>query len=356
MVEFVKALSNIAQTVKSKKELILTEEATKMTFIMPFLQALGYNVFDPSVVIPEYTADLGTKKGEKVDYAIMKDGKPFIIIEAKNHTENLDNHNNQLIRYFQTSTDIQFGILTNGIEYRFFTDIEKENLLDKTPFLIVDFENFNPDKDAKVLSQFISSNIDLNNIKNTAIEKKYNRGIQKIFKEELENPSDEFISVFAKRLTDKRMTNNVLESFKVYIKKALREYINDQIYNEITNIKNKLQEEIKENEQQIEPIKNDKEIITTEEELQSFYIVRSILSEQKAILDDITYKDTLSYFSILYQGKVTKWICRLYLNPSKKYIAFPNSDGTEQKEIIERIDDIFNFKDTLVKSYLLRIN
>ncbi|EAJ5627179.1 hypothetical protein DLL27_05505, partial [Campylobacter jejuni] len=113
--DFENQLNAIVETIAERKTLVNTEEATKMTFIMPFLKTLGYDVFNPSIVVPEYTADIGTKKGEKVDYAIFKDSKPFILIEAKNHTENLDNHNNQLVRYFNTNPSIKFAILTNGI-------------------------------------------------------------------------------------------------------------------------------------------------------------------------------------------------------------------------------------------------
>ena len=132
--EFENALNSIIEKIEQQKALVSTEEATKMTFIMPFLSALGYDVFNPSVVVPEYTADIGTKKGEKVDYAIFKDGEPFILIEAKAHNENLDNHTNQLLRYFNTAPSIKFAILTNGIEYRFFTDIDAPNVMDKSPF------------------------------------------------------------------------------------------------------------------------------------------------------------------------------------------------------------------------------
>jgi hypothetical protein len=133
-------LKQLAERIKTSKEIILTEEATKHSFIMPFLSALGYDVFDPTVIVPEFTADIGTKKGEKVDYAILQDGKPIIVIEAKNHTEKLDNHNNQLIRYFNV-TDSKFAILTNGIEYRFFSDIEETNRMDKIPFLTVNLDS-----------------------------------------------------------------------------------------------------------------------------------------------------------------------------------------------------------------------
>lgn len=341
--DFENQINSIIETIGERKALVNTEEATKMTFIMPFLKALGYDVFNPSIVVPEYTADIGIKKGEKVDYAIFKDGKPFILIEAKNHTENLDNHNNQLIRYFNTNPNIKFAILTNGIEYRFFTDIEQKNLMDKTPFLVINLEKLKP-RDIKDLKRFICTDLNLDEILNIAIEKKYYRNIQDIFKNEIENPSDEFTSFFAKQITEKRMTNAVLEEFRNYIKKSFKEIINDLAYDKITNIKNNLQA-VNDDEDE-EEIDSNKEIVTTEEELQSFYIVKSILAETDTNLDDITYKDTLSYFSILYQNKVTKWICRLYFNNSKKFITFP--DGTSQN--IEKLEDIYKFKENILNS------
>ncbi|MCR2039662.1 type I restriction endonuclease [Campylobacter helveticus] len=342
--DFENQLNSIVETIVERKGLVNTEEATKMTFIMPFLKALGYDVFNPSVVVPEYTADIGTKKGEKVDYAIFKDAKPFILIEAKNHTENLDNHNNQLVRYFNTNSSIKFAILTNGIEYRFFTDIERQNLMDKIPFLIVNLEKLKP-RDIKDLKRFIYTDLNLDEILNIAMEKKYCRGIQEIFKNEIENPSDEFVSFFAKQMTEKRMTSGILDEFRVYIKKSFKEIVNDIAYEKITSIKNNLQNlnDDEDNEQTDE----NKEIITTEEELQGFYIVKSILANAGAELNDIDYKDTLSYFNILYQSKVTKWICRLYFNTAKKSISFP--DG--QNYNLEKLEDIYKYGADIIKAF-----
>ena len=77
-------IKQLSERVAKLKENIGTEEATKTAFIMPFIQALGYDVFDPTEVVPEFTCDLGIKKGEKIDYAIYKDGQPIILIECKN--------------------------------------------------------------------------------------------------------------------------------------------------------------------------------------------------------------------------------------------------------------------------------
>ena len=112
----------------------LSEEGTKTAFILPFLQILGYDVFDPSEVVPEYTSDFGIKKGEKVDYAIMIDNQPVILIEAKKHKEKLNLHGSQLFRYFTVSKS-RLAILTNGVEYEFYSDLEKENIMDDVPFL-----------------------------------------------------------------------------------------------------------------------------------------------------------------------------------------------------------------------------
>ena len=150
--EFIEKLNILSQRISTLKDNVLTEEATKHSFIMPFISALGYDVFDPTVVVPEFTADISKKKNEKVDYAIMYDGNPLILIEAKAHIENLNNHATQLERYF-TVTESKFAILTNGIEYRFFTDLEKPNKMDSVPFFVFNMLNLK-DRDIRELDKF----------------------------------------------------------------------------------------------------------------------------------------------------------------------------------------------------------
>lgn len=106
-------LRELAEKVNTLKDRIETEESTKHAFILPFINILGYDAFNPIEVVPEFTADLGLKKGEKVDYAIFQDDKPILIIECKNWKENLHVHNSQLFRYFH-ATQTRFALLTNG--------------------------------------------------------------------------------------------------------------------------------------------------------------------------------------------------------------------------------------------------
>lgn len=343
-------LKQLSERIKNLKEKILTEEATKHSFIMPFLSALGYDVFDPTVVVPEFTADIGTKKGEKVDYAILRDGIPIMVIEAKNHTEKLDNHNNQLIRYFNV-TDSKFAILTNGIEYRFFSDMEETNRMDKVPFLVINLEHLR-DRDIKELEKFAVDSLDVDLILGMANAKKFHREIQSEFKKEIENPSDDFVKLFARKLTDKMMTAAIVDEFRGYIKKSFAEVLHDIASDKINALQSNLQIDIDMDEPATEE-KN--QVITTDEELEGYYIVKSLLGEETD-LGNITFKDTVNYFTILYQGKVTKWLCRLYFNGKQKAISFPGEEkGSEIKTNIDRAEDLYKFRAELKQALDKRV-
>jgi len=175
-------IKKIAQSIKDNKQSITTEEATKHSFVMPFLKALGYDVFDPNIVVPEFIADIGRKKGEKVDYAIMQDEKPLVLIEVKNHKETLDSHKTQLERYFNAEKRAKFAILTNGIEYRFFTDTNNPNIMDKTPFFAINLSKLKKG-DCEYLAKFAKDCLDIEEITKTAQNKLYHQQIQRIFKE-----------------------------------------------------------------------------------------------------------------------------------------------------------------------------
>ena len=121
-------LKTFSQRVSQLQEHVATEEATKMSLVAPFFQLLGYDIFNPAEFCPEYTADVGIKKGEKVDYAILINGNPIILIEVKSINKNLDKHSSQLFRYFAT-TNARFAILTNGITYRFYSDLDRKSVV-----------------------------------------------------------------------------------------------------------------------------------------------------------------------------------------------------------------------------------
>lgn len=349
--DFKEQIKLIGANVSKLKDSIQTEEATKTAFIMPFIQALGYNVFNPLEVIPEFTADLGTKQGEKVDYAILKDERPILLIECKKiGTDlNLDNEN-QLFRYFHAS-NVKFAILTNGEYYKFYSDIEQENKMDKTPFLAFNITKIKENQITE-LRKFCKDNFDFDKILDSATTLKYSNAVREAIKTELNEPSDEFLAVFIKKAYSGRITKKVLEQFNEIVKYSFKQFIDD-------GVTERLQNAIKaEAEQQTPPPQIEEEnlenngIITTEEELEAFRIVRAILCD-KIPIEKVHYKDTQSYFGILYDNKVTKWICRLRLSENRKILSFPTSDKSEEKIEISDISELYKYKDKILQSALI---
>ncbi|DAB41143.1 MAG TPA: hypothetical protein CFH81_02255 [Sulfurovum sp. UBA12169] len=350
-------IKNLAKRVEDLKDKVVTEEATKTSFILPMLSAWGYDIFDPTVVIPEFTADIGIKKGEKVDYAIMSGEHPIILIEAKPHTEKLDRHKTQLERYF-TVTDSKFAILTNGIEYRFYSDIEKPNVMDASPFLVIDLLNIK-DRDIKQLEKFSNKTLDIDNILSMAGVKKYVNGIKDIFKNEVYEPSDEMARFFASKLTDKAMRQNVIDEFKGYIKQAFSEVVSDMVNDKINSFKSKIMYENQhinqEESSQVNTEPSIEDVITTEQELEGFFIVKSILAEIIP-LHRVVARDTKSYFGVLLDDNNRKWICRLRFNAkSNKYIGIHTSDKEEERFDLESVEDIYKFKQQII-STVQRLN
>lgn len=338
-------LKQIAERVIKLKDQILTEEATKNAFIMPFLQALGYDVFNPLEVVPEFVADLGIKKGEKIDYAIFKDGNPTILIECKHWNQNLNLHDGQLLRYFHVSK-AKFGILTNGINFRFYSDLVEPNKMDEKPFLDINITELK-DNQIEELKKFHKAHFDAESIVNTASELKYMNELKGLIHNELINPSDDFVRYFAKQVYPSVVTAKVLEQFSGLTKRAIQQHINDLINDRLKSALSK-EEEIA-TDTVIEDQVEESKIVTTEEELEGFMIVKTIL-RQIVPVDRISYRDAQSYFAILLDDNNRKSICRLYLNGNKKYIATFDDQKKEIKNEIITLDDIFNFSDDLKKT------
>lgn len=339
--DFIDQIKQFSKRIEGLKDSIQTEEATKTSIIMPFFAMLGYDVFDPQEFVPEFTADVGIKKGEKVDYAIMQEGKPCILIEAKSVNDNLDKHDSQLFRYFGT-TEAKFAILTNGIRYKFYTDLEQPNKMDVKPFLDINILDIKENQVTE-LKKFNKSSFDINKIFDTASNLKYSTQFKAIFSEELQNPSDNFVSLFVSAVYDGKKTQAVIEKFKPILKNSLNQYITENMNEKIKTALN-AQEKTDEPEKiEKEEVKPKRKIVTTQDELEAYFIVKNALKEVVNI-DDITYKDNESYMAILYKNKTTKWICRLYFNTSTKYITIPDEDKREQRISINNLYEIEQYK------------
>ena len=346
--DFKDSIKQISERVEKLKDNLPTEEATKTALILPFIQSLGYDIFNPLEVLPEMSCDIGTKKGEKIDYAILKDGDPIILIECKHWAAELSLHDNQLLRYFHVSK-AKFGILTNGIFYRFYTDLSEQNKMDEKPFLEVNMLDL---KEASIenLKKFHKSYFDVETILSSASELKYTGELKTIIAKEFNSPSIELVKYFGKQIYDGIFTPKLQEQFTVLVKRSIASYINDMI-------SDRLKAAIKEDETSEEktatmPIAEQKEqsIETTGEELEAFYIVKSVL-RNIIQADRITYRDAQTYFAVFIDDNNRKPVCRLYLNsPTNKRIAFLDENKKEIHNKILSLDDIYNHSEQLINS------
>jgi hypothetical protein len=344
--DFKDQIKILGERVVKLKDQIQTEEATKNAFVMPFIQALGYDVFNPVEVVPEFISDIGIKKGEKIDYAIFKDKAPIILIECKHWNQSLDIHDGQLLRYFHVSKS-KFGLLTNGINYRFYSDLVDANKMDERPFLEFNIHEIK-DNQVEELKKFHKSYFDADSISNTASELKYTTELKHLINQELNNPTPDFVKYFAKQVYPSIITAKVLDQFTNLIKKSAQQYISDLITERLKSALN--QENESTNQPEVSGQEsNENKLETTIEELEGFMIVKTIL-RQKFDIKRISYRDAQSYFAILLDDNNRKTICRLYLHSNKKSIAFLDDNKKEVKSEIQNLDDIFSFSENLLKA------
>ena len=350
--DFIDQIKELAARIPKLRENIKTEEATKNALVMPLINILGYNVFDPTEVIPEYTADFGTKKGEKVDYAIFKDGNPVILIECKNIDADLDRvHASQLFRYFSV-TEAKIGILTNGIIYRFYTDLDSPNKMDDKSFLEINFLDI---KEPLIneLKRFRKESFDMDDLAPVACELKYTREIKQILSKETNLPSEDFVKFFAKQVHSGPLTQNVREKFTVITKNALSQFINEKITERLkfAMSENPSDSIIEKNDGQeiTESAEESNDgIVTTEEEIEGYHIVKSIL---RATIDPkrISMRDKKRYCGILLDDNNRKPICRLHFNTKQKYLElFIDENRKAEKTPISELNEIYNYSNQLM--------
>ena len=351
------SLSRLANQLPRLAETLQTEEATKNALVMPMLQALGYNVFDPFEVMPEYTADVGTKKNEKVDYVLMKDGEPAVLIECKALGAELSlKHASQLYRYFACSS-AHIAILTNGQYWQFYTDIDEPNKMDDKPFFEFNLAAVDALRVAE-LKKISKEHFNLDNILDNAASLKYKAHIRASLSKELEAPSEEFVRLFAKQVYDGILTAEKRTFFTQLVGAAFKEWLNDQISKKLQIALDGFSPTIGMDSQpsaapapdqgsEPEDIKDDG-IVTTPEEIEGYHIVRAILSQ---ILDPerVELRDTKSYCGILLDHNNRKPLCRFYFTPKQKYMTLLDKERNEEKIVLQNVSDIGKYADKLIE-------
>jgi hypothetical protein len=352
LIDKLHALASKAERITNTLE---TEEATKNALIMPFLQSLGYDVFNPEEVVPEFTADVGTKRGEKVDYAIFLGGQPSILIECKKLGSVLTPENSsQLFRYY-AATSARFGVLTDGVTYKFYADLVERNKMDSIPFFEFSLRNFDESSVAEI-KKFAKETFNLESVLNTAEELKYTKESKKILANLLSDPPADFIRFVGSKYYDGKMTQNVVDRLTPIMKRAFSQFISERVQERLKSALEKEDPKVDADLRDTggpEMIEDDQEnggrdVETTVEELEGFYIVKAILRGHVAP-SRIVHRDTLSYFGILLDDNNRKPICRLHFNNSeKKVISLFDANKKETRYNIAKLDDIYALSEKII--------
>ncbi|MBB5041900.1 type I restriction endonuclease [Shinella fusca] len=335
------SLRAIAERVKSHSSTMATEEAVKTAVVLPFLRSLGYDVFDPTEVVPEFTADAVGKKGEKVDYAIKIDGDIRILIECKPISVQLEKkHLDQLFRYF-TVTNAKFAILTNGRTFNFYTDLEAANKLDTRPFFVFDVTDFNAGILAE-LRKFEKGSFDVSAILATAERLKYTSGVKQEIAKLIEEPTEEFVRIVSRNVYEGQMRAQVKEMFTGIVRAAFREVIMDSVKSRLSSALADTQEVI---EKIDDPADDEPDVVTTDEEREGYMIVKAIVRDTISP-KRVAMRDAKSYCAVLIDNNNRRPLARLWFNRAVKYIGLFDGDN-EDRVIIDSLDHIYDHAERL---------
>lgn len=337
--DFSEELTNFAARIEKLKDNINTEEATKTSIVLPFFQLLGYDVFNPLEFVPEYTADTGTKKGEKVDYAVMQNNEPIMIIEVKPiNTDLSTKHLNQLFRYF-TVTKARFGILTNGIVYKFYSDLEETNKMDLMPFLEINILQELKPKTLNELKKFQKECFNIKGILDSALELKYTSLLKNTIAEQLANPSDQFVRTLIKNIYSGTKTQSVIDKFRDLTIIAAKEYISDVLNDKIKTVLSS------DAAPDLPPIAKEYEFLP--EELETLNYVETLIGET-----GLASKKT-SRYAYLYINSQNKWICRISVRQENNLFTLHKFDDTtyETEYYFDEVTQLEQISDLIVDTY-----
>jgi hypothetical protein len=355
--DLIDQLQALAKRAKDIADSLQNEEATKMALIAPFVQALGYDIFNPSEVMPEYSADFPEiKSGERVDYAILENGKPKILVEAKPYRTNLkDTEKGQLARYFHV-TEARVGILTNGRVYQFYTDLDNANVMDPTPFAEIDLMDLSnaPVREIKKLTK---SMYDLAGLLDSAERLKYLGGVKEEIRKEFADPGEWFIKEMASRVhSGKRVTSSIQDQFKPIVQEAILAYINEKIDARLKSaIEVGSQQESESTIKEVAPkeLPDSNGIETTQDETEGLYIVRAICASDIAP-SRLTEKDTKTYFNILVDGNTWKSVVRLHFNGATKKVEIFDDQDPKFVEL-SSVSDLYSSAERIRNSLKKRL-
>ncbi len=315
MNDFINRIRSHADHVKRVGERCTTEETTKQALILPLLDILGFNPYDPTKVMAEYAADMpGVKTSERVDYALYCNDHPIMFVEAKSYRQSLDNHAPQLSRYFNCTLGVTIAAITNGREWRFFTDLMNANIMDGIPFLTIDFIHDDP-KCFEKLIQFTHDNFEASKLRSFAEESHYTSRFKTAISASIKEVHTDFVRYVAQQAqVSRQLTGRFLESITPMVKSALDQAISELIVKSLTGGTATIApaapaqaEPIRKPDFIVDPV--NPKIVTTKEELRLLEVLQMLFPEA-----ELYGKDTENYYAVLYKNKSNRWLVRYYVN------------------------------------------
>lgn len=337
------ALKELARKYDNTKGMLASEEATKMALIVPFLSILGYDATDPQDITPELNCDIVREKGEKVDYAVYVDSKVAFIVECKHCDQHLHLHTSQLEKYFVVS-DARFAILTNGHEYKFYTDTVKQNIMDKTPFLAFNIHDIT-DKEIAILDLFRKEQFNTEMLYKAAAMCLDSSYIEKLIYQELKNPSESFVKYVNSRV---QTSNKDYQYSKKLIQSSIKSYIDHEISLRDSGVTN--------SSEYYEPVESFGDYDYHPEVLEILQTIKMLCLTKGRKNSDFFFNHCKQYSYISYK-KQYFWFVRVYFKESwdRAYLSFINPDefrGEVEKTKINCMDDIHKLADLIERSIM----
>lgn len=357
--DFIEKVDQVAERAEDQLGHIRNEESTKQALVIPFIKALGYDVYDMSEVVPEFTADFADLKGEKVDYAIFQEGDPVILIECKPSGGELAiEHAEQLFRYFQV-TEARIGVLTNGVTYRFFSDLEEDNKMDESPFLELDLFDYSQQEIGE-LKKLRKSTFDLEGMIDAAHNLKYRRALLQYLRKQWHEPEEDFVHYLAGHVYDGRVTQRVRDLFRPIVRQALQQLVHEKVKGHLTSaleeeeasatgsMSGESGSEDEDGEEDLPEgvVCKEGDVVTLQEEVDGYRIVKAILREEVDV-DRVEDRDLKTRYNVLLDDNNRKPICRFYFHSDQKRLGLIDEEKEEQRVEIDELDEIYDYADHL---------
>lgn len=352
--DFAQKVNELSRRSKHASQYALTEEATKTSVVLPLIQAFGFDPFNLEEVVPEYVADVGLKKGEKIDFALKIDGILSVLIEVKPITMSLGSAQySQLYRYFATK-EAKLAVLTNGREIWFFSDMDEPNRMDKKPFFTFDLQSYSESEVAD-LARFQKTTFSIGAIREAASNLRYAKAAAAYIKKQLEAPDDDFVKLVGRQIVEGSLTKSAMEPLKLAIQAALDLVIRDRIQDKLSvafrNNPSPSDTQTLKHEVAVDPASA---VVTTDDEAQAFLIIRAIAAKFVDV-DRVTLRDAKSYCSVFVDDNNRKPVCRFYFNAKgSRSVGVFDEQKNETKHVVERLSDIYRFAEMIesaVRSY-----